>query len=106
MNWKDTVMNETELKTIYMDTSLSAKLKDISMAAAKAQAELSFKAGYEQRESEFVYNPDYLKFKDGVKTGRQLGRREVAEWAMKYYESKCVLMSEEGKAQLKKWGIK
>ena len=39
-----------------------------------------FKAGYDKRESEFVYNPDYLDFDKGVETGRKLGRREVVEW--------------------------
>ncbi len=33
---------------------------------------ISFKAGYDKRESEFVYNPDYLNFKEGVKVGREL----------------------------------
>ena len=32
-------------------------------------------------------------------------KREVVEWINKYYEGKCVLSSEEGKAKLKEWGI-
>jgi len=39
-----------------------------------------YKAGYDKRDSEFVYNPDYLDFQKGVKTGRELGIREVVEF--------------------------
>jgi len=57
----------------------------------EAQAEISFKAGYDKRESEFVYNPDYLDFQKGVEDGkiigRQAGRREAKEWI--YEENKC-----------------
>ena len=37
------------------------------------QAGISFKVGYNKRDSEFVYNPDYLDFQKGVKTGRNWG---------------------------------
>ena len=51
-----------------------------SVAQAEITGDIAYKAGYEKRDSEFVYNPDYLDFQKGVKTGRELGRREVVEW--------------------------
>jgi len=42
--------------------------------------QLIFKAGCDKRDSEFVYNPDFLDFQKGVKTGKELGIREVVEW--------------------------
>jgi len=45
--------------------------------------DIAFKAGYDKRDSELVYNPDYLDFKKGVKSGKDLGMREVVEWMIK-----------------------
>jgi len=41
--------------------------------------EAGYKAGYDKRESEFVYNPDYLKFQDGVKAGKESRDPEIRE---------------------------
>jgi len=60
MDWKDTVKIMSQHCNIYCH---------------KDQAEISFKAGYDQRESEFVYNPDYLDFQKGVEAGRITGKR-------------------------------
>jgi len=59
-----------EMDSIYQDAYL-------------AIYEAGIKAGYDKRESEIVYNPDYLDFQKGVEDGkiigRQAGRREVVE---------------------------
>ena len=76
-----------------------------------------FKAGYDKRESEFVYNPDYLDFDKGVETGKELGVRKVVEWIEKnYLHSLCAhdvplfhidkIPYKEWQAQKKVWGIK
>ena len=49
-------------------------------ADESTQLAKAIKAGYDKRESEFVYNPDYLDFDKGVETGKELGIRLVVEW--------------------------
>ena len=70
----------------------------------RKSAEISFKAGYDKRESEFVYNPDYLDFQKGVETGRKLGLSEVVEWMA---ENSVGIMANEyaWEAKLEEWGL-
>jgi len=65
------------------------------------------KAGYKQRDSEFVYNPDYLNFQKGVKTGRKLGIGEVVEWIEDWnlWGSLSDDILREWQAKLKEWGL-
>lgn len=82
--------------------------------ARKAVDVAIFRAGYDKRESEFVYNPDYLDFQKGVKTGRELGIREVVEYKsesmMEYHDKYCeedkVVILVIPQAKLKEWSIK
>lgn len=76
--------------------------------------EEAFKAGYEKRESEFVYNPDYLKFQDGVKEGRKLGIKDVVSWIndrtdkevlSKYGTVALGFSVTTWNAKLKEWGL-
>jgi len=79
--WEETLLDRQAM----LGCSLIGKycfsdVEDIIKETCIHQAEISFKAGYEKRDSEFVYNPDYLDFQKGVEAGRELGRREVVEW--------------------------
>jgi len=73
--------------------------------------EISFKAGYDKRESEFVYNPDYLDFQKGVKSGKvigeQAGIKKVVDWIEKNNILNGVVVQNYGKwqAKLKEWGL-
>ena len=107
MEAKDTVM---PLEYSALDGLHCAGISDSKiLRALKAQAEITwdiaYKAGHEKRESEFVYNPDYLDYGKGVKSGkligRQEGRKEVVDWTEREFG---VDWSEETE-QLKKWGI-
>ena len=69
-----------------------------------------YKAGYDKRESEFVYNPDYLDFQKGVKTGKELGIRKVVEWVEKqaykqFTTDKDLHLNCKDYQELKEWGI-
>jgi len=81
MEAKDTIVNDTT--AIVYEHIRMGNAMDISHEL-EAQAEISFKAGYKQRDSEFVYNPDYLDYQKGVESGRIVGRlggiREVVEF--------------------------
>lgn len=93
MKAEDTVMSDEQIiKAVTSNirgTDAEAHLNKYH-PVAKAQAQISFKAGYDQRESEFVYNPDYLDFKKGIEagrtTGKQAGIREVVEWVLGWCE--------------------
>ena len=61
--------------------------------------QLIFKAGFSEALNTVVATREYDE-------GKADGIREVVEWMKKYYESRCILCSEEGKAKLKEWGIK
>lgn len=83
------------------------KLKQASIEGILESAyQKGKKAGYEKRESEFVYNPDYLDFQKGVEagrvTGKQLGIRLVVEWINNHGGS-LDGHREEWQAQLKAW---
>ena len=114
MEAKDTVMDDDREAQILLDTArwgLSAGHNQYQIEKAQtqarrlAQAEISFKAGYEKRDSEFVYNPDYLDFQKGVKTGRELGIMEVVDKCFWYRELKDYIVLRIPKAKLKEWDI-
>jgi len=75
----------------------------------QAQAEISFKAGYDHAEAGFKlkFNPDYLDFQKGV----EAGRKEVVGWIKSKSEIDNLLMRRlsihviEWQAKLKEWGI-
>ena len=80
-------------------------------ADESTQLAKAIKAGYDKRESEFVYNPDYLDFDKGVETGKELGIRLVVEWIEEndFYggDDPCSMMVEQDRwqAQKKSWNI-
>lgn len=88
-------------------------------SSAINQAEISFKAGYDKRESEFVYNPDYLDFQKGVEVGKLMGRlagiKEVVEWlktcqmpdkpSSEPYPGLVLVSKVQFEAKLKEWDI-
>ena len=69
----------------------------------QAQDKISFKAGYDKRKSEFVYNPSYLDFQKGSDMGKEFGRlagiKEVVEWI----KGKRLFMGVEWQAKLREW---
>jgi len=76
-------------------------------AIAKAQAEISFKAGYEAKESEFEVARIALSEVYG--NGHKAGIREVVEWIEKNILMNFGIVSvrtDEWQAKLKEWGIK
>jgi len=55
MDWKDTVMSGEDLiRFVYKWDTHSETEEDLNHAIAKAQAEISFKVGYEQRGKEMA----------------------------------------------------
>jgi len=85
--WEETVVDDEEMNAKLKENDFARGTegyKQVTRVIKETQAEITgdiaYKAGYEKRDSEFVYNPDYLDFQKGVKTGRELGRREVVEW--------------------------
>ncbi|KKN03422.1 hypothetical protein LCGC14_1107730 [marine sediment metagenome] len=132
MGFEDTVMSTQDAIDAYEDARLlyeKAREEDelpVSVSQAdnagmdghsRAQAGISFKAGYDKRESEFVYNPDYLNFQKGIKTGRELGRQQVVEWLerQRFAEPQnipehgrkpvIITLDEDDLAELKEWGL-
>ena len=114
MKAEDSVMNRQEKKRLIVERSHQQTVGETQEdMLLNKQAEISFKAGYDKRESEFVYNPDYLDFQKGVVEGRKLGRKEVAEWLLDRLERYKVapkligftMLSEEWQEQLKKWEV-
>jgi hypothetical protein len=115
---KDTVMTKLDIHTLYArlhksegpfpSMNLSTQ-KDYDLEIAKAQAEISFKAGHDQAKGEFelYFNPDYLDFQKGVEEGRQAGRREVVEWMQEIMLYFSIINDQVlWKAKLKEWEVK
>ena len=106
MEAKDTVLKDTIISLPTYGNRL-----DI-LSELEVQAEVSFKAGYKQRDSEFVYNPDYLDYQKGVESGRIVGRlggiREVVEFVegnIPKTLSNYVGFWQRWQAKLEGWGI-
>jgi len=92
MEAKDTVMTEGDIREFYKRT------RD-SYAMLLAQAEISFKAGYEQREEDRCDNC----FNAGCVQGKAEGIKEVVEYIGDY--TKPFPNQREWKLKLKEWGI-
>ena len=88
MKAKDTVISWERIRMVFQEQDKKGTTDNMFIMEALCEAQA------EQTES-------MLK-----EQWKQEGIKEVVEWAMKYYESRCVLMSEEGKTKLKDWGIK
>lgn len=112
--WEDTVMSEERIKVIWYGVISTAdklpKIPDLVSVVAKAQAEISFKVGYEQS----VLDNDNWARQD---YGYQLGIREVVKWigenswdgSLQHFGSgnyrvQCV-PPDDWLARLKEWGI-
>jgi len=119
MEAKDTVMSEEKIRKIYLDraierygveggTQIISQLESVNNGQdiAEAQAELSFKAGYEQK--------CFETYEAGVKDGNQKGIREVVEWLHQDINREIhkgfevvifKALGEDWQAKLKEWGI-
>jgi len=121
--WQDTVMGEEQILTLKIPCEPGLSTDGLLLCAykgiAKAQAEISFKAGKSEGHREALddaWDKVMGAKKSGFDEGRQEGIREVVEWikslkhrdrtssAGKYYFFPEI---EWGKwqAKLKKWGI-
>ena len=111
MEARDTVITDREIiiklmeKFYGFDPQMDFN-EETTKIIKEAQAEISFKMGYNQAESEFElkFNPDYLNFQKGVAKGKIIGRqtgiKEVVDWIPE-------LMQEIKKSMRKDdWGIK
>ena len=101
MDWKETVMS---LQAIQQLRSIGIMR---CVEVAEAQAEISFKAGYEAKESEFEVARIALSEVYG--NGHKAGIREVVEWIEKNILMNFGIVSvrtDEWQAKLKEWGIK
>ena len=120
MNWEDTVISDEQVNhevclakeavelIRFNQVEMNTYLR-ITNAQAELTWDIAFKAGYDKRESEFVYNPDYLDFQKGVKTGKELGIKEVVEWINSgniIHDINWAGGRKEWQAKLKAWGIK
>jgi len=105
-NWEDTVMCYQEMREA-MSKSFYNKTPDSPyLCVAKTQAEISFKAGYEQCEKD-------ERDDEGWRDGHTRGINEVVEWIEKHNVSTCMdcscaydFRTGEWQAQLKKWKVK
>ena len=112
MEAKDTVMGVAEAHTTYQDDKSRG---DRLLWVCKAQAEISFKAGYELCEKEYGdnYAKSYQKaHEEIVKAERRAGIREVVE----YFDEQVDFANDEvapyyvmnekvWQAKLKEWGV-
>lgn len=102
MEGKDTIMSDEEMKGVLWQSHLH--LVSSYDAVAQAQAEISFKAGYETAEGELgkCYAPTF-------RDGKKVGIKEVVEYLSTKREGGynfCVKISwDDWNAKLKKWGI-
>lgn len=74
ISWEDTVMSDEEIR---QQTNAPVVLSG-HRRLAKAQAEISFKAGQDSRKDE-IEELMSIAFKDGEEIGKQAGIKEVVE---------------------------
>ena len=104
MGYKDTVMKRGLLCVPYgNEVDISRYLE--------AQAEISFKAGYEAHKAELCDNCDTPLLREGelyqmLNEAKRAGQQEVVEWIEKHKPYMAFHCESEWQAQLKKWGIK
>ncbi len=103
MEAKDTVMTPQQIKELKSKKWCSpARNYDYTveeLMVAEAQAEVSFKAGYEQAKKE-----DLITTNDLVADSRKAGIKEVVEW-IKNHNAQPDEILDDWQAQLKVWGI-
>lgn len=123
MNAEDTVMNDeairatlrsinAEMVNRIMDDTVYAKVYPEDREIAKAQAEISFKAGREDRNEygERRYVAGIRRGEDNARQAicdaRQAGIKEVVEWLNNYFMGEPWMTEDdvEWQAQLKEWG--
>lgn len=103
MNWQDTVIDGSQILKLAHEGGLQS--------AAEAQAELSFKAGYEQHKQEVEIT--IVSLADICEKHRQFGREDVVDWEMEdcdnhnhiAFPDKRLYCSECRQAMLKEWEI-
>jgi len=103
MEAKDTVMGDRDFKRLVKEYPNASGIQEVIPIILKAQAEISFKAGYKQA----LLQNDWIN-----EQGRLRGIREVVEWIednLDFYmgaEFESVSWEEDWQAKLKEWGIK
>ena len=105
MKDEDTVMNFDEaLMDAYENNNPTSDHAIGCRAVAKAQAEISFKAGMEEESRGGTNSLSYLK---GVQEGGKIGIKEVVEAINKSGAHYCFTdtVSEWWEAQVKNWGL-
>jgi len=107
MEAKDTVMSDGQILQVLDELIASPVIiKSPERAIAKAQAEISFKAGQEDIREEMVEAVNVAQ-RNSIKVGKQAGIREVMEFysSMGFAQIDSSYVKKKLQAKLKEWGI-
>lgn len=108
MDYKYAVMNEDAIIAIVskiftdFDPDEDETLLDLEVAVAKAQAELSFKAG---QEAERKGGTNSIAYLEGLQEGTRQGQKEVVDWMINDSYDTTIHFGEDWQEKLKEWGL-
>ena len=108
MEAKDTVMSEEDIKSRRPPNDGYSYYTDFGLAIANVQAEISFRAGYDEA-VKFCHRQFDLNLPEIMETSKQFGMKEVVRWVSHniYFTDNQDMprLFSVWKIKLKEWGI-
>lgn len=108
MEAKGTVMEVPAIRELFKERpqiKTIADLNNMFRQLAKAQAEISFKAGQEEERKKHYTIENYDRETFCYEKGKKAGIKEVAEW-IEGHQLQLYIIPTVWQAKLKEWGIK